>query len=318
MPRTIWGVLAVGALVALLSNGSFLQADTVAVATERTASVRALSVATPLGGGPPHGEVETISCRASLSCGRCHLLSVEFAQAAAQDPSWVDPSSCKEAEVSDGNGAAILVDGITVMSDTLDSVRAAVLYLRDFAPKEYRIPGDFLSLYDLSFTLSRVPLITRGTSAGLAFLLSAYSAISGVPLIPEVAVTGAIEADGRVGPVGSIVQKILAAERLGYSTVIIPAANGSDLALPPDLPKRIRMILVDTADQALFHALGQAGPRGAEYEAMYQGYLAAVSLAEQGKRAEALEAFLRLANMFPEDYSLRVWIEYLRSTSPSG
>ena len=301
-------------LLLLLGGTAPVDAQISANLLEERATVHALTMATPLGEEQPQGDVEEISCTASLICGQCHALSPEFIEAADLDYSWIDPSTCKAPEVRAGTGGGIWMDGITVMSDTLDSVRGAVLYLRDFAPDEYRLPENLLALHDLSFSLSRLPLVTRGTSAGLAFLLSAYSAVTGTDIMPQVAVTGAVDQHGIVGPVGSVIQKILAADRLGYSTVIIPAGNASALSLlPPELPQRIRIILAETTEQALFHALGQAGPKGEEYEAMYQNYLAASSLALQGDADEALEIFSQLAALFPEDYSLRVWMQYLSS-----
>jgi hypothetical protein len=274
-------------------------------------------MATPLGTDQPQGDVEEITCHSSLTCARCHILSQEFAQAAAQDYVWIDPSSCKFPEVAQGKGGTVWVEGITVMSDTLDSVRAAITYLQDNAPEEYRLPAKFLSLFDLSFGFSKVPLLTRGTSAGLAFLLSAYSAAVGIPIMPQVAVTGAIDEKGKVGPVGSTVNKVLAADRSGFSTVIVPAANAYELALlPVDLPKRVRIILADNAQQAFFHALGQAGPEGAKYDAMFHNYLTAISLSNQGDYKGALDIFTQLSSSFPEDYSLQVWIQFLKSTSP--
>ena len=311
--------LAGGLLVALVGAAGDLAAQTAASLPNRQATVHALSMTTPLGASSPQGDVEEITCRLSLTCARCHVLSTDFAQAAAVDDSWIDASTCKLAEVKEGNAGKIWVDGITVMSETLESVRAAVLYLRDYAPEGYRLPKDLLARYDISFSFGIVPLITRGTSAGLSFLMSAYSAAAAIPIMPQVAVTGAITEDGKVGPVGAIPEKVAAAAQLGFSTVIIPASHYAELSLlPPDLPRRIRIILADTADQALFHALGQAGPRGAEYDAMCKNYLAAVALANQGETGQALSIFSQLATMYPEDYSLRVWVQYLQALLPTG
>ncbi|MBQ3222296.1 MAG: ATP-dependent protease LonB [Clostridia bacterium] len=64
-----------------------------------------------------------------------------------------------------------------------------------------------------------------GPSAGLAMCIAAYSAIYGVPVRNEIAMTGEISMQGDVLPVGGVSRKIDAAERIGCSEVLIPHEN---------------------------------------------------------------------------------------------
>jgi ATP-dependent Lon protease len=68
--------------------------------------------------------------------------------------------------------------------------------------------------------------------------------------------TGEVTLRGKVLPVGGIKEKILAAQRAGVGTVILPRPNQHDLEdLPQDLRQAVEVILVDTAEEALKAAI---------------------------------------------------------------
>jgi ATP-dependent Lon protease len=72
--------------------------------------------------------------------------------------------------------------------------------------------------------------------------------------------TGEITLRGRVLPVGGIREKVLAAHRAGIRTVILPRRNELDLEdVPAELRRELNIILVDTVDQVLEHALEPLG-----------------------------------------------------------
>lgn len=66
------------------------------------------------------------------------------------------------------------------------------------------------------------PTSTDGPSAGAVMTVGFIAVLKGEKLLPGVAMTGTIEPDGRIGPVGSIPDKLRAAAREGYRTVLIP------------------------------------------------------------------------------------------------
>ena len=95
-----------------------------------------------------------------------------------------------------------------------------------------------------------------GPSAGVAMCTSIVSALTGIPVRRDVAMTGEITLRGRVLPIGGLKEKMLAALRGGLKTVLIPKDNEKDLAEIPDNVKRgLKIILVATVDDVLENAL---------------------------------------------------------------
>jgi len=85
---------------------------------------------------------------------------------------------------------------------------------------------------------------------------SLVSALTGIPVKKDIAMTGEITLRGRVLPIGGLKEKLLAALRGGIKTVLIPKDNEKDLAEIPDNVKRgLEIIAVSTVDQVLDHAL---------------------------------------------------------------
>jgi len=72
--------------------------------------------------------------------------------------------------------------------------------------------------------------------------------------------TGEISLRGRVLPVGGIKSKLLAAQRAGVQTVILPRRNQKDLVeVPAEVKEKLEIVLVDTVEQVLEAALEPAG-----------------------------------------------------------
>jgi Lon-like protease len=91
----------------------------------------------------------------------------------------------------------------------------------------------------------------RGPSAGLAFALEVYDALSGHRLAKgrRVAVTGTIDLNGNVGPIGGVHQKVIGAARKGADLVLVPLENAADARAAA--PGRIKVVPVGTFRQAL-------------------------------------------------------------------
>ncbi|NJQ17981.1 endopeptidase La, partial [Streptomyces bohaiensis] len=75
-----------------------------------------------------------------------------------------------------------------------------------------------------------------GPSAGVTMITALASLLSGRQVRPDVAMTGEVSLTGRVLPIGGVKQKLLAADRAGVTTVIIPARNEPDL---DDVPAEV-------------------------------------------------------------------------------
>jgi ATP-dependent Lon protease len=64
-----------------------------------------------------------------------------------------------------------------------------------------------------------------GPSAGLAIFLALYSALTKTPLPQDVAITGELSIQGKVRPVGGIVEKLYAARQAGMRAILVPKEN---------------------------------------------------------------------------------------------
>jgi ATP-dependent Lon protease len=82
-----------------------------------------------------------------------------------------------------------------------------------------------------------------GPSAGVTMTSALVSGLTGRPVRKDVGMTGEVTLQGRVLPIGGVKQKVLAAQRAGLTTVILPARNGPDL---DDVPEAVR-------EQMTFH-----------------------------------------------------------------
>ena len=82
------------------------------------------------------------------------------------------------------------------------------------------------------------------------------SALTGIPVRKDVAMTGEITLRGRVLPIGGLKSKILAAHLSGAKVVILPKKNEKDLRdIPEEIRKQIKLVLADSMDQVLEAAL---------------------------------------------------------------
>ncbi|MHB8927362.1 MAG: Lon family ATP-dependent protease [Bacillota bacterium] len=136
----------------------------------------------------------------------------------------------------------------TAGSMAKDSVFNAASVIRRLASKE-------VSDYDLHVNVIGGGNID-GPSAGLAIFLAIYSAIEGVPVRQDVAVTGELSIQGRTRAIGGTFEKIYGAKQAGMKSIILPRENVKDV--PVDV-RGIEVIPVETAEEALRFTL--AGDR---------------------------------------------------------
>jgi ATP-dependent Lon protease len=112
-----------------------------------------------------------------------------------------------------------------------------------------KLTGDDLDNYDIHVNVVGGGHID-GPSAGAAIMLSIMSAVQNKGLRQDVAVTGEISIQGKIKPVGGIIEKIYGAKQAGVKTVLIPKDNQPDV--PANL-KGIKVVPVATVDEALSH-----------------------------------------------------------------
>jgi ATP-dependent Lon protease len=143
-----------------------------------------------------------------------------------------------------------------------ESASAALSYARARA-ESLRLERDFHKTRDLHVHIPAGATPKDGPSAGIAIAAAIVSALTGVPLRGDVAMTGEITLRGRVLPIGGLKEKAVAAFRGGVRHVVIPAQNARDL---PEVPAEVRDGLtfhaVRTMDEVLAVAL--SGIRAAQ------------------------------------------------------
>ncbi|HEY9107534.1 MAG TPA: endopeptidase La, partial [Roseateles sp.] len=97
-----------------------------------------------------------------------------------------------------------------------------------------------------------------GPSAGVAMFVALASLFRDRPVRHDIAMTGEISLRGLVLPVGGIKDKVLAAQRAGIATVLLPRRNVKDLReVPESVRGAMRFVELDTVDDAIRTALGE-------------------------------------------------------------
>ncbi len=134
-----------------------------------------------------------------------------------------------------------------------ESAQAALSYLRSNA-KELGLDPDFYKDRELHVHLPEGAIPKDGPSAGITMVMAMYSAISGKPARADVAMTGEITLRGEVLAIGGLNEKLIAAQRSGITTVLIPQENVKDLSeIPQRVKEGLTIIPISKIEEALQH-----------------------------------------------------------------
>jgi ATP-dependent Lon protease len=141
-----------------------------------------------------------------------------------------------------------------------ESARAAVSYVRSRA-EMYDADPNFHEKFDIHIHVPEGAIPKDGPSAGITLAASLFSAVTKIPVLKDVAMTGEITLRGKVLPVGGIKDKILAAYRAGIRTIILSAENDKDLDdLPEEIRSEMEFHLVSNMDEVIRVAMEGAAP----------------------------------------------------------
>ena len=160
-----------------------------------------------------------------------------------------------EVNVMEGTGKLELTGNLgDVMKE---SAHAALSYIRANAEK-LGVPTDFYKTRDIHVHFPEGAVPKDGPSAGVTVCTAMVSALTGVSVRRDVAMTGEISLRGRVMRIGGLKEKTMAALRHGIRTVIIPADNEPDLEdIDQTVRRQLNFISARTVDTVLDAALNR-------------------------------------------------------------
>lgn len=136
-----------------------------------------------------------------------------------------------------------------------ESAQAAFSYIRSRS-ETLKIDPAFNEKNDIHIHVPQGAIPKDGPSAGITIATAIVSALTGLPVSREVAMTGEITLRGRVLPIGGLKEKSLSAHRAGIKTVLFPQDNVKDLDdIPESVRNELQFIPVGHMDTVLEHAL---------------------------------------------------------------
>jgi len=151
-----------------------------------------------------------------------------------------------ETTMTPGEGKLILTG---MLGDVMkESAQAALTYVRAHAA-QVGVDPEMFGKHDFHIHVPAGAIPKDGPSAGVTMAVALASLCSGRRVHHDVAMTGEITLRGKVLPVGGVKEKLLAADRAGIKTVIIPERNEKDLRdLPEYARDRLKFVPVDKVE----------------------------------------------------------------------
>ncbi len=126
-------------------------------------------------------------------------------------------------QIVPGSGKILAnIDRLLFWTDTQNSIRTSTKVASNTT-------GINLSKYDIIYTIETEATAVEGPSAGAALTIATIAALDGKRLNPKVTITGAINHDGTIGPVGEILPKAKAAKEAGAKLFLVPLLHSKEV-----------------------------------------------------------------------------------------
>jgi ATP-dependent Lon protease len=136
-----------------------------------------------------------------------------------------------------------------------ESVQAAYSYARAHA-EALGISASLSAEKDVHVHVPSGAIPKDGPSAGVAMATALVSAMTDTPVRSDVAMTGEVTLRGRVLRIGGVKEKVMAAQRAGLTTIIMPKSNEVDIEdVPAEVRKELSLHFVEDVDEVLKLAL---------------------------------------------------------------
>jgi ATP-dependent Lon protease len=136
-----------------------------------------------------------------------------------------------------------------------ESAQAAMSYIRSRA-QDFGLKEGFYADVDIHIHVPEGAIPKDGPSAGITMAVALTSALTGIPVRRDVAMTGEVTLRGRVLAIGGLKEKLLAAWRFGITKALVPKSNKRDVKeFKDELDKSLTVVFVETMDEVLQEAL---------------------------------------------------------------
>lgn len=142
------------------------------------------------------------------------------------------------------------------MGDVMkESAMTGLSYVRSIG-KAYNIPADTYKKNDFHIHIPEGAVPKDGPSAGITMATALVSALTGIPVKANLAMTGEITLRGRVLPIGGLKEKILAAKIAGIKQVLVPKKNEKDVEeIDAEIKSGMDIVFVERMEEVLQYAL---------------------------------------------------------------
>lgn len=139
-----------------------------------------------------------------------------------------------------------------------ESAKIALSYVRSLESKHQK-PAKYFAEHDFHLHVPAGAVPKDGPSAGITMATALYSALTGIPVLANVAMTGEVTLRGRVLPIGGLKEKMLAAKSAKIKRVLVPEKNRPDVEeMENEITENLEIIFVAKMEEVLKWSLSQS------------------------------------------------------------